>query len=425
MELLSVGYIVLPDDSLIYETFCKKNIKNRGDCLIDTVCFITPKVPKLYIEKIQKKLKWYFCYDRIANKTIYDFTTGQICGSYDSSINIKINQDNTLKLTCSVHKIIIGHNIAYGSDNLLLLANCLKKIIYDYFEVKLPDVIEWELIRCDYTLTYDLGTQENVESYINALRMTASYSRRETDGKDNQGVWLNGATTTIKFYNKQREFIKHDYKKIKEVVGIEKAEELLELSAGLLRVEVSIYSRKIKKTFTNTIYRKTILKEYKDTFKIKNKNSLDLKLFKEKFKNNKVVLKDFRIDKIIKLWESEVLKVIKDKNNTILINKDSLVLEKLKENFSTRKVGSLYSFWTLLSTRGELYVKEQYNKATFYRLRKELIECGISWKDTNIYIKTEHKVISFVPVLDSPFLYDFNEPNDEFKEKVYQLLRGA
>ena len=115
--------------------------------------------------------------------------------------------------------------------------------------------------------------------------------------------------------------------------------------------------------------------------------------------------------------------MIKDKDNVILVNKDNLVMDKLKEIYSTRKVSSLYTFWTLLSTRGENYAKSLYNKATFYRLRKDLISCGISWKDTNIYINTDHKVISFVPGLNSPFLYDYNEPNDEFKEKSISAVK--
>lgn len=393
--------------------------------MIDTVCFLTPKIPEIYIRKIKLKLKLYECTDCDTGERLYSFSTGTIPGSYDSSINLKINLDNTIKITCSIHKIILGYNIAYGSDNLILLANCLKKILYKTLEVKLPDVMLWELIRIDYTLTFNLKTQENVESYINSLRMTASYARRETDGKDNQGIWLNGATTVIKFYNKQREFIKHDYKKIKQVAGIEKAENLIDLSQGLLRVEVSIFSRKIKQLFPKTIFRKALFKEYK---KIANEYGMQhsfVQAYKAQFKKNKVTLRDFRIDKIIKLWESEVLKVVKDNGNKILVNKDNLVMQKLKENFSNRKVSSLYTFWTLLSTRGEVYVKTLYQKATFYRLRKDLIECGISWKDTNIYIKTDEKVITFVPALDSPFLYDYNKPNDEFKEKVYELLRGA
>ena len=393
--------------------------------MIDTVCFLTPKIPKLYIDIIRTKLKYYICFDNAKLETVYEFSTGSILGSFDSSINIKINVDNSIKITCSIHKIILGYNIAYGSDNLILLANCLKKILYKTLEVKLPDVLDWELVRLDYTLTFDLGNQENVESYINSLRMTASYARRETDGKDNQGVWLNGATTVIKFYNKQREYIKHDYKKIKNVAGVEKADELIDLSQGLLRVEVSIFSRKIKQLFQRTKYRKDLYKEYKKAAVKYGQNHSMTQAYMPLFKKNKVLLSDFKIDVIKKLWESEVLKVIKDKENTILVNKDNLVMEKLKESFSSRKVSSLYTFWTLLSTRGESYVKILYNKATFYRLRKDLINSGISWKDTNIYINTEHKVISFVPALDSPFLYDLNIPNNEFKEKVYQLLRGA
>lgn len=393
--------------------------------LIDTVCFLTPKIPQFYINKIKTKLKLYMCTDCESGEIIYSFSTGAVLGSFDSSINIKINLDNSIKLTCSIHKIILGYNIAYGSDNLILLANCLKKILLKTLEVKFPDVLIWELLRIDYTLTFNLGSQENVESYINSLRMTASYARRETDGKDNQGVWLNGATTVIKFYNKQREFIKHDYKKIKTVAGLTTADNLIDLSNGLLRVEVSIFSRKIKQLFPKTKYRKQLRKEYKKAVSEYGIQHPYCQAFDKLFGKNKVLLKDFKIDKVIKLWESEVLKVCKDKQNVVLVNKDNLVMDILKQNFSNRKVSSLYTFWTLLSTRGELYVKTLYNKATFYRLRKDLISCRISWKDTNIFINTDHKVISFVPALDSPFLYDLNQPNEEFKEKVYNLLRGA
>ena len=392
--------------------------------MIDTVCFLTPKIPKLYIEKIKTKLKFYFCFDCEENKTVYEFSTGQIKGSYDSSINIKINTDSTLKITCSIHKIILGYNIAYGSDNLILLANCLKKILYKALEVKLPDVLEWELVRVDYTLTFDLGSKENVESYINSISRV-TYSRRETQSKDNQGVWLPGAITNIKFYNKQREFIKHDFKKIKAVAGIEKANKLIDLSQGLLRVEVSIYSRMIKRLFPKTRYRKELYKKYREAAELYGRRHPFVQAFEQLLSKNKVILKDFKIDVIKKLWESEVLKVIKDKNDVVLVNKDNLVLEKLINSYNTRKANGLYSFWTLLSTRGEAYTKELYKRPTFYNYRKALIECGISWKDTNIYINTDEKVISFVPALDSPFLYRYNEPNDEFKEKVYELLRGA
>jgi len=390
--------------------------------LIDTVSFLTPKIPQLFIDKIKLKLKLYNCIDCDTGELIYQFSTGSIAGSFDSSINIKINVDNTIKITCSIHKVILGYNIAYGSDNLILLANCLKKILYKAFEVKLPDVMTWELMQIDYTLTFNLGSQENVESYVNSLK-NVSYCRREAKHYNNNGLQLSGATTVVKFYNKQKEFIAHDYKKIKDFAGHEKADELIDLAQGLLRVEISIRSRKIKQIFTKTIYRKQMQKLYRKAINQYGLKSATVQNLEHILSKNKVTLKDFNIEKIIKIWESEVLKVLKDKNDIVLVNKDNLVLEKLRENFSTRKVSAIYTFWTLLSTRGEEYVKTLYKSSTFYRLRKELINSGISWKDTNIYIETNHKVIAFNPCLDSEFLYDLNKPNYEFKEKVYNLLK--
>lgn len=389
--------------------------------MIDTVCFLTPKIPQYYIDKIKIKLKIYSCFDCGTDELLYMFSTGSICGSYDSSINIKINTDNTIKLTCSIHKIILGYNIAYGSDNLILLVNCLKKILYKTLEVKLPDVMLWELQQIDYTLTFNLESQENVENYINSLK-NVEYARREVKHFNNEGVQARGATTLVKFYNKQKEFIEHDYKKIKKVAGQDKADELLDLSNGLLRIEVSLRSRKIKQVFTHTVYRKKRHKIYKQAVKDFGYKSDYAQALYNTLEKNKVTLKDFNIEKIIKIWESEVLKVIKDKN-LVLVNKDNLVLNKLKSTFTSRKVSSLYSFWTLLSTRGEEYVKSMYKKPTFYRLRKELINTGISWKDTNIFIETDHKVINFTPCINSEYLQDLNKPNYEMKEKIYNLLK--
>lgn len=392
--------------------------------MIDTVCFLTPVIPTFYIEKIKRNLKIYSCVDCSTGEVLYNFSTGVVKGSYDSSINLKINQDNSIKITCSIHKVLLGYNIAYGSDNLILLANCLKKILYDALEVKLPDVMAWELLQVDYTLTFNLHSQDNVEHYINSLK-NAEYARRNAKHYNNNGLQVPGATTVIKFYNKQKEFLEHDYSKIKKVVGQGAADNLLTLANGLLRIEVSIRSRKLKQIFKKTVYRKEIYKLYRkavDEFGIQSVQAQNTTKF---FEKNKVTLKDFQIQKIIKIWESEVLKVIKDRKNVVLVNKDNLVLDRLNELFSTRKVSSLYSFWTLLSTRGEAYVKTVYKKPTFYRLRKDLVESGISWKDTNIYIRTDHNVINFVPSLDSPYLYDLNKPNMEMKEKIYNLLRGA
>ncbi|MDW5300682.1 MAG: hypothetical protein SA378_11205 [Sedimentibacter sp.] len=190
-----------------------------------------------------------------------------------------------------------------------------------------------------------------------------------------------------------------------------------------MRVEISIRSRKIKQIFTKTIYRKQMQKFYRKAIEQYGLQSDNVQSLEHILTKNKVTLKDFNIEKIIKIWESEVLKVLKDKNDIVLVNKDNLVLEKLRENFSTRKVSAAYTFWTLLSTRGEEYVKSLYKAATFYRLRKDLINSGISWKDTNIYVETNHKVIAFNPSLNSEFLYDLNKPNYEFKEKVYNLLK--
>ena len=394
--------------------------------MLDTCVFVTPQLPQLYIDKIQTKFKIYSCIDGKTGELEYKITSGNLAGSFDNKISVRVNFNNSLKISCSLHKLIVGHNIFGGSDNLRILANTLKKILQETFEVKLPNIFKWEVKQLDYALTFNLGSQYQVSEYINSLR-EACYARREINVYGKSGIHIPGTTTTIKFYNKKEEYLEHDYKRIKKVFGERKADELLNKAEGLIRIEVAVKAKKIKSLFPKTKYRKELLKIHNKTVKTFSIKSDAAKRTWLDYKNkNEVTVKDIDMNVIIKCWNEEVNKVIKENQiKDTIINTSGEVIKQLSDMYNSRTVAALYGFWTLLSTKGEEHAKTIYPKSTYYRYRDYLIKAGISWRNTDVKLIDNSNIVKFVPKLDSEYLYDLNTPNKEFRKNLYRILKRA
>lgn len=390
--------------------------------MIDTVVYKIPPIPTLFADKITNKMKIFDCVDGDTGELLYRLKSGQLKGSFDYSISVKVNKDNSIRVECSLHKLILGHNICYGSDNLILLTNCLKKILQKLLDVKLPDVLQWEVKKLDYAVTFDLGKPEYVENFLIGLK-NAYYARRHINTYGNTGIHIPGTTTTVKFYNKLEEFKKHDLSRLNKVFGSKKVDKLISLSKNMVRIEVSIKSKKLKDSFPNSIYKKQIKKEYEKVLKKYGCKSDAAKFIERKSKTNIVTVKDIQINVIKKIWESEVFKIMSESKNLKLINKSNLVVERLNKIFKTQTANSLYGFWTILSTNGEEHAKKLYSSSTFYRYRKHLINSGISWRNTDVQIVENHNVINFMPRLDSKFAATYNTPDFEFKENIFKLLK--
>ena len=427
--------------------------------MIDTVIFITPKIPKQYIEKISRKFKIYNCFDCATGDLEYQVTSGNLEGSYDNKISVRVNSDQTLKISCSLHKLIVGHNIYSGSDDLRLQANILKKVLQDIFKIKLPNTFTWTVKQIDYALVFDLGDQWQVKEYIASLR-EACYARRQIQVYGNNGIHIPGKTTTVKFYNKYEEFKKHDHKKIEKlyyskrenikkkysyqtdneideikrkklekqeldaIPDNERPDILLEKSKGLIRIEVAIKTRKINDTFKKTRYKKQCERDYLTAAAQFGNLAEETQYYLRRLKNtNQVTIREIKINEIKNIWDKEVSKVIKENQiKDTIINTSTEVIKQLDDRYNKRTTSALYGFWTLLSTKGEEHAKNMYPNSTFYRYRDYLVKAGITWRNTDVKLIDNSNVIKFVPRLDSKYLYNLNQPDLQFKTNMNRIL---
>ena len=177
-------------------------------------------------------------YDKICNnsviKTSYHNATGEIFyniindhlkGSYDSSLSVRIDSGAkyhflngyTLEIEGSYHKIVKGYNSHNGFYNICEIVLGLIEIVENAYGIKLPSLQHWFVNRVDLAICFDLFNQENILTYLNNLH-SCNYPRRELKNYGDYGgtgVYYVGSTTTLKIYNKYKEFVKHDMKRFK------------------------------------------------------------------------------------------------------------------------------------------------------------------------------------------------------------------
>ena len=160
----------------------------------------------------------------------------------------------------SYHKLICGYNSHNGYYNLVSICKDLIKFVNNAYDIELPSIKHWFLQRIDIAICFDLGNNKNVQNYINNLSM-CNYPRRNIKTYQDESIYLTGATTTLKIYNKLLEFKKHDIKKMKATEF--EIYKYLEDIKGFIRFECEIKKKKLK-DYYNTNYIRILNVNYKE-----------------------------------------------------------------------------------------------------------------------------------------------------------------
>lgn len=342
--------------------------------MIDTIkiyTMINERIYKIihYNSNVMKK------FNESTGELFYKITTDDLKGTYDSNIHIGVGSGAKygfinmyyLEVECSIHKVIQGHNAYDGFYNVPLAAQKMINIIEENYNLKLPKVQHWFLNRIDITKTFDLGTQENVEQYINSLKML-NYPRRNK-GTYNTSLNFPGVSTTLKIYNKLAEFEKHDRNKMSKFVDFD----LLSFEnkiRGFVRFECEIKTRKLKKIYNRKYIR------------VKN---VDYSF-----------LENIWSDEFMKLLKIEDLK---DKRILKRVRTKEEVKQRLGNFYDERKSFRLYNFFILVLNEGYEMTKKMMTKPTFYRNIKELKKVGIDFSTQDF---------DDIPVVDFNKLIDFD-----------------
>lgn len=248
-----------------------------------------------------------------------------------------------LEVEGSYHKLKKGYNSHNGFYNLPFICYELIKMIENNYNITLPSLQHWFLQRIDIALCFDLKCQNNVTSYINNLN-SCNYPRRNLKHYEGESVYLTGSTSTLKIYNKLKEFKKHDLKKFRN--SNFNIENYLQEIQGFIRFECEIKKPKLKKLY-NTNY-----------VRINKINYEDLKeIWKQEFQ------------KFFKLIEND-FSIIRNKEET---------QKRLNSMFTPIRAKNLFNFYLLILVEGLQEIKRRTDKSTYYKNISDLKKANIDF----------------------------------------------
>lgn len=374
-------------------------------------------------EEIAKSAE-YFCtrmegVDLFTGEILYTFTRAELAGSYDYRIRMNVERtimirENTpspvripsqpyIKIECSLHKLLLGHNCYGGPDNFKLSVKYLIKFLEDIMNLKLPFFLSWYVERLDIAYVFNLGDKKVVFQYLRNMK-NMYYVRRGSPVPYKGGLYYAGSSTTDKLYHKGYEYQKHDYKRLKKNLtkrldkenrGSEHPviEEMLKkyynigiLANKLLRCEVEIKKRKLIREFSQdneNVYVNDIDDDYCKM------------LYDEEFK------------RIISEGQTD-MKTVRDSNN---------VRNRLIDEYGKRTAKTLMGTWHDLALHGEEYCRLMMAESTLRRHKKLLKDKACEWSNTDVFIKKYNIVpLDFKPYSDS--FYNFNEIDPEVRKKL-------
>lgn len=316
--------------------------------MIDTIKMVT-MIPFKLFNIIQFSSEIKTAYNNSTGEIFYKIINGSVEGSYSSSLCIRTGDGKKydfanmyyLEIEGSYHKLIRGYNSHNGFYNLQYVCYELIKIVQEAYKIKLPKLKHWFLQRIDIAISYNLDNQYNVTSYINNLNC-CNYPRRNLKHYEGESIYLTGSTTTLKIYNKLKEFKKHDKKKFSNTnFDLDK---YLQEVLGVIRFECEIKKRKLKQLYSTNYVR------------INKVNYEDLKeIWKQEFQ------------KFFKLIESDF---------SIISNKEE-VRKRLNSLYAPTRAKNLFNFYLIILVEGIQEIKRRTNKSTYYKNISDLKKANI------------------------------------------------
>lgn len=336
--------------------------------MIDTLKIYT-EIDKETYNKIKSKSIVKSSVNNNTKDILYEITNDHLEGSFDSRLSVRVDcgakysfveKGYYIEIEGSYHKLVLGYNSHNGYYDIEFVAENLIRIVELEYNLKLPDLENWYLQRCDIAITFDLEKQENVKSYINSLSR-CSYPRRNAKFFYDESLYLSGTTTTLKVYNKLLEFKKHDLKKFVNT-KFNLIDYIKEIE-GYVRFECEIKKKMLKKIFNDEKHIKIIDVKYED---------------------------------LKKVWSDEFMKVLQFiKNDLEIVRGRKAVYKRLNEMFKKSRANQLFNFYCSIQLNGLKDIKNNTSSSTYYRNISDLKKAKIDFSQS--YKIEENKIFYFNP----------------------------
>ncbi len=318
--------------------------------MIDTIAW-SVDLTNEQLEKILSKSKEYTEYDHVSGETNFRIVRSNLdIGSFDSNITIKCYETNRAHLEFSVPKQRLGHNVelVYPSQLEQTLATVHASLVEHFGDF--PSYLNWYLMRVDLCYAWRLLSQAAAEDALKVLK-TFDYPRKSKYLYKDAVMWR-GKYFSLKFYLKEPEFYKHDYKKLAEAGYEDLANRVAQLSKGVLRFEITF-----RKESLNNIFGKRL-----------------------------IICRDlYDKDKLEQILSQYLNKLLLNLDKSSM--DDNGVLQQLRTAYANRKALRLFNFYILFNSPKLLHRQmliDNYSNSTIWRNKSDISKSGVGLPDHDL-----------------------------------------
>jgi II/X family phage/plasmid replication protein len=342
---------------------------------------------------------------------MYEITTGNLEGSYDSRIMFRVMREDWvmsngklmqvackpfLLVECSWHKFFYGQNVFGNPVDFHILAdmfvNFLGEIMTGDYEV-FSEAVNWEVRRVDWAEMFILSKAAQRE-YFRSFRDVHYPRRQKKEARYATAIHFPGSFTTFRAYSKGPEFLEHGASVVRRALTALKLAKARVANAGKGGVVLSTDDSK-------WINRKVCALQRLADNRLRVEVQINADKLRYDFGGRFPRVSEITDDYLIKVYDDQVFKLFKEGRAEMeTVRTYDRVKARLNFVYGKQCANALLAFWMQFSARGEDAVRAEYSRSTFYYNRKKLIDAGVSWNSTDVFIIPQDTALprDFVPL---------------------------
>lgn len=390
---------------------------------IDTVKLRSPSLDLELADRLEQLSILKQGIDLFSGEELWNITTGELDGSYDSRISFRVMRedfvcdrngtpqlqpcDPYIIVEASWPKVFHGQNVYGTIDHFQDSAEWFINVLQELFGLaddELHSAKHWEVRRVDWAEMFDLHPSA-IGDFFRCFS-ACKFPRRgnKTAKHGSHSMHFPGSTTTLRLYHKGPEFKEHDQARLRqsfvkyfrerfELMSLDdiykltnrKINALQRLADRRLRCEVQINGRKLQDDFAQQLQAEGKGRKYPKVSEITD-------------------------EYLTNIYTTEMQKLLKEgKSEMDTVRNHDAVRNRLITVYGKRAAQSLLAFWMNMAGQGEDPTRGMYSESQYYANRKKLMDAGVSWHASNIYILPPQSLlpVDFQPLRTSARICQF------------------
>ncbi|MDD3482989.1 phage/plasmid replication protein, II/X family [Azovibrio restrictus] len=388
---------------------------------VDTVKLRSPEIDEGTAVFLERQCILKQGVELATGEVLYEITTGSLEGSYDARIMFKVCREDWITIggkpqqvpckpfvivECSWHKFFHGQNVYGNPTNFQELARLFINLLGEIMgsdHGMFADASKWQVRRVDWAEVFHLSPAAQRE-FFRSFRDVHFPRRAKKEARYDSALHFPGKFYTLRIYSKGPEFKVHGAAVLRK--ALVKRQQLQEGQAAHPHNQGQI-SKKVVAGMDRYKYinRKVEALQRLANWRLRFEVQINADKLHHDFNSRYPLVSEIDDKYLIVIYKEQIFKLFKEgKSEMETVRTHDQVHSRLNSVYGKRSSNNLMAFWLLLSTRGEEATKDRYSRSQFYDNRKKLVDAGISWHSTDVFIIPQDTALprDFFPIQADP-----------------------